>query len=720
MFIISESERIKRLRETYLSLPIRVAKKQNWYYTHDRYITLGFLEGWINAGNEYTTALRRSRAERAELDAAKPVIYDDELILGHLYLPEYEGEELEKYNKLSEMFEMFQNSVKNEMSIARPDHIGLDYKTLLELGVEGLIEKIKDKKNSLKPEKDKLLEDSTLEKEEFYNCCLIELEGVIGLANRYAAYAAELAEKSDEPRKSELLEMAEIIRRVPAKPARTFREALQSMHFYTFNLFGLYPMGRPDRLLYKYYENDIKSGILTKELAQELIDNYCLLVSDYVFHRAASGFIVGGRLPSGQVVENDLTYMFLTALDHIRMPDPNGALAVCSDTSDEIIKYGAGIVAKGVTHPAFYNDDAITGSLIKNYGVKKEDAYDYIHTTCAEISLMGKTRAYTTCHVTILSDIVKEAVYEDTGRDFEAIKKRITEKIFEGVGKATRDYAMKILEASRNGLQPMRVSCLIDDCIERGRSVYGGGARYTFLQPILIGFANAVDSLVAIKKLVFEEKRLTLEEFAEAVKNDYKGAETLRSYIINKLPHYGNDNPETDEIAKWLADIITETFRNKDIYLYNYIMPGTFSYDMHAVCGAERDAGFDGRRAHTSYSDGCCPVQGRDINGPTAMIKSLTSWDQSEFLAGMVVNMKFGKSEFDDEKKNNLVNLVKTFMKRGGIETQINVVDKKTLLDAREHPENHEDLLVRIGGYSDYFVKQTPVMMQEIIDRTEH
>ena len=713
------SERIIRLKENYKELPVIKGGEHEWYYTHDRWSTLAFLEAWQNCDYALTTTLRRSMAERAELDAALPEIYDDELILGHLYFPEYSPEEQKRYKELSKAFRMSTASIHSELYRARPDHIGLDYKTLLELGIEGLIEKIKAKKEALIPDDTNFFLDKTLEQEEFYDCCLIELEGVLKLAERYEAYARKLAESTPEPRKNELLEMADIISRVPAKPAKTFREALQSMHFFTFNLFGLYPMGRPDRLLIDYYENDIKNGSLTVELAQDLIDNYCLLVSDYVFHRAASGFIVGGRRADGSVVENDLTYLFLNALEHIKMPDPNGALAVCSDTGDEVIKFGVDIVAKGVTHLAFYNDDAITASLINEYGVAKEDAYDYIHTTCAEVSIIGKSRTYTTCNVVLLPEFVNDIIFNNTDKDIDGLFEVIKSSLYKRVNNDNRSYMKKILEASRNGLQPMRVSCLIDDCIERGADVYSGGARYNFLQPIFVGFSNAIDSLIAVKKLVFEEKRFTLAEFCEIVKNNFEGNEALRAYIINKLPHYGNDIAEADEMAKRLADIITEIFQNKSTYMYKYTMPGTFSYDMHS-CGERVGATFDGRLAHTSFADGCCPVQGYDTNGPTALIKSMTSWDQSIYLAGMVVNMKFGKSNFTEEKQDNLVNLVKSFIKRGGIETQINVVDRQTLLDAREHPENHRDLMVRIGGYSDYFVTQNPVMMQELIDRTEN
>lgn len=228
-------------------------------------------------------------------------------------------------------------------------------------------------------------------KHEFYECCLVELRALKSLAERYARAAREKAESTDYPRRSELTVIAETLERVPAEPARTFREAIQSAHFFLGTLFGLYPLGRPDRDFIAYYEHDLAEGRITREEAQELIDNYCLAVSTRMFSRAACGFIVGGQDAAGNLVENELTYMFLTALDHIRMPDPNGALAVNSRTSADILRYAAKILSRGVTHPAFYNDEAIIRSL-ERYGCRHEDAVNYLHTTCAEISIVGRSR----------------------------------------------------------------------------------------------------------------------------------------------------------------------------------------------------------------------------------------------------------------------------------------------------------------------------------------
>jgi len=718
------SNRTKRIKEQYKRLPVPqednpyTDKKYRHFCTGDRWVTLAFLEGYLNHADAYTARLRRSYAEAEELYAAQPVILDDELLVGQLYLPEYTEDEQKRYDELCEMFVMSPSTLK--MQGLRNTHLSLDLEKLLRLGINGLKTEIQKQREKLDYDDPEVYPNyEVVKKEEFYQCCLIELDAVLDLASRYSQKAAELAVAAEEPRRSELLRISEIMKKVPAEPATTFYEAIQSIHFFLSNLFGLYPLGRPDRYLYPFYKLDIADGRLTKEEAQELIDNFCLGVSTRVFSRAACGFIVGGQDEDGNLIENELTWMFITALDHIQQPDPNGALAVNEKTSDALLCYCAEVLSHGTTHPAFYNDTEIVRSL-RNYSVSKEDSVNYIHTTCAEISVVGRSRAHTTAFTIDLPKILLETVNANAECESYAQLECAYHAAIQTFVKSNPFACFsRMLEGSRNGNDPMRVCCLVEDCIARGRSILEGGERYTFIQPIFIGFATAVDSLVAIRKLVYEDKRLSLQEFSKIVYNDFEDNEALRQYIIRKLPHYGNDQNEADLVAKCLADGLKRVFHSK--MLGGHIMvPGSFSYINHAKAGSKLGATFDGRKANYSYSDGCSPVQGRDTNGPTAMVLSLTSWDQSEFLGGMVVNIKFGAEHLSGKNQERFLQVLRTFMQCGGLEMQVNVVDRKTLLDAREHPEAHGDLIIRIGGYSDYFVRLTPTLQQEIIDRTEY
>ena len=720
------TERMKKVKDTYMTLTVPkekdpyTVKKYRPYCSGDRFITFGYLRGYEKYKDAPTVRLRHSYAEAQELYEAKVQIFDDELLLGHLYLPEYSTEEQKEYESLCQCFEMSSSTLCYRT--ARRDHITLDFDKLLRVGINGLREEIKEQMSLLDmSQADPYPDFEVLKKKEFYECCLIELDAVSDLARRYSQTAFEMSESKDEPRKSELVKLSQILKKVPDEPAETFYEAIQSVQFFLSTLFGLFPLGRPDRYLYTYYKNDIENGSLTKEFAQELVDNFCLYVSDRVFSRAACGFIVGGRDENGNNVENDLTRMFITALHHLKLPDPNGALAVNKDTSDELLLYCAKVLSDGTSHPAFYNDDVIINSLVDNYNVEYGDAVNYIHSTCAEITVAGKSKGHSTSFVVnlpaVLLDCVK-TVSDDVS--FEKLVSSFFDRVKENIKEQNIEYNYRILEASRCGNDAMRICTLVDDCIKRGKSVYEGGEKYTFLQPVYIGFSTVADSFTAIKNLVYKDKKLTLKKFYSIVDNNYKDDERLRQYIIHKVLHYGNDNSDADSIAQMLSSGLLSMFESDKLLMSHYLMPGTFSYVSHAYLGEKTKATFDGRLAYTSFSDGCSAVQGRDTNGPTAMILSLTSWNQSKLLGGMVVNIKFNKNNLDGEKAKSFVTLLRTFVERGGIEMQVNVVDRKTLEDAMIHPENHENLLVRIGGYSDYFTRIKPSLQQEIIQRTQY
>lgn len=721
---VDVSTRIENLKQTYKTFPVPATKDSYHpvsyrpYRSGDRYITLGFLRGYKKHNDALTARLRTSYAEAEELYESQPIICDDELLLGHLYLPDFTDEEQAEYDALCDDFDMSPHTLLERAP--RKDHLCLDFEKLLKVGISGLKKEINEKLNGLDMLMPKAYPDlEEIKKWEFYNCCLIELEAVSDLAQRYSKAAYAAAEEKEEPRKSELLRLSDMLKKVPEFPAENFYEAVQSVHLFLSTLFGLYPLGRPDRYLYDFYKRDIENGTITKEFAQELIDNFCLGVSDRVFTRAACGFIVGGRDKYGNVTENELTYMFLTALDHLKLPDPNGALAVCSDTSEDLIEYGIEILSHGTSHPAFYNDEVIRESLIKNYGVDREDAADYIHSTCAEISVIGKSKPYSTSGVINLPRLLLEVTKSGEYTDFSCLFEEYINRLKASVKASAQHNAVRMMEAARVGNEAMRICALIDNCIERGKGIYEGGEKYMFEQPIFVGFATAVDSLTSIMELVYKEKKLTLNEFVKIVEKDFEGQEDLRQYILNKIPHYGNGEKLADDMAEKLAESLQGIFY-KNVVLWDNMMPGTFSYITHATLGGNMGATFDGRRAGRAFSDGCGPVQGRDVNGITALIGSLTSWDQSALLGGMVVNLKFTKKILEKETYKSIAAIIRTFMKRGGIELQINTVDRATLEDAVKNPELHSELLVRVGGYSDYFVRLSPTLQKEIIDRTEY
>ncbi len=720
------TEKILKIREEYLKSPVAV--EDNMYqnmlknkraYTGDRWLTLGFLEGWLKHQNAPTTFRRRALAEAEELYAWEPIITENELITGQPDLHDYTPDEQLRYNELYEMFHMSPITCHEKMP--RVNHLSLDLEKLLKVGINGIIDSIEQKISELNlNNRAEYPTFENIEKYDFYQSCLIELNALLDLSKRYSKKASELAKNASETRSSELLRISKALENVPQNPAKSFFEALQSIQFFLGTLFGLYPLNRPDRYLYSYYKKDLADGTITRAEAQELIDNFLLSVSTRVYSRAACGFIVGGEDANGNIIENDLTYMFLTALDHIQLPDPNGALAVSPKTSDDILRYSAKILSRGTTHPAFYNDRAIVDSLLK-YGCTREDAVEFIHTTCAEISVVGKSRSHTTPFTVSLPKILHNAVLECSNEDsFARIQESFVNLIEKELKNGSFNYLIRMLEAKRNAHEPVRVCCFVDDCIERGKSIWDGGERYCFIQPIFVGLGTTIDSLAAIQHVVFDKKILTLSEFLKIVEDDFAENEYLRQYIINKCPHYGNDDQEVDKYADWLASELRKILSSPDLLAGDFMMPGTFTYDLHVISGKTGKASFDGRHAKTSYSDGCGPVQGRNIHGPTATILSLTSWEQSDFLAGMVINMKYSPKHLTECYLDEFVTLLRTFISNGGIEMQVNVVDRATLIDAQINPDAHRDLIVRIGGYSDYFIRLDKVMQDEIIERSEY
>ena len=292
--------------------------------------------------------------------------------------------------------------------------------------------------------------------------------------------------------------------------------------------------------------------------------------------------------------------------------------------------------------------------------------------------------------------------------------------LFEAVRKGQELQNMMQLERLRNGGESPLASCLVKDCLARGKNIDQGGALYNHILPNFIGVSNVIDSLAAIDTLVFKEKKLTLDQYWEIVNSNFEGQEPLRQYIINRCPHFGNNEAYTDQLAVRIYNMLVEscegfkTIRGANVY------PGAFSFMMHVQMGSETMATFDGRLAREAFCGGSDPVSGRDVNGPTASILSTTEWPQECFPGGVAVNLRLNLRPLDDKKRENMLQLIRTFMKRGGFELQVNNVSIEELEDAIVNPDKHRNLLVRIGGYSDFFVRQTPEMQREIIARTYH
>lgn len=700
---INATKRVEHLREYYLKEEPRVRRLIGDNRKHRaRFL---YLEGWENLKETAPTLkLRKSMAESYMLKNTKPHITKGELIVGQPDLREFEPEEQAKYDQYMYAYKFVPENW------GRKDHLALDYQLLLDKGVQGMLEIVEQKLENLDS-----ANGTNAETYEFFLCAKIELEGLIALCENYRDYVFELYQNATEE-KAELLELYETLKQVPLHPAKTFRQALQSIQLFTFNLYGLYSFGKPDLYLLPYYRNDIENGTLTIQKAQELIDCFFLQSVFNVPGWAAEGLMLGGYDSKGNPVENELTFHFLKAIEHTRLPDPNVGFCVTEHTSEELLNFASSLLAKGYTQPQIWNTDAVIESMTNN-GFAIEDARLFTLSTCVEVTPIGCSGINVTSPMINVLKIFLEAFHEcDDSTSFDGIFEKFKTKFKNHCREQIALENLYFLEQSRNCTDPVRCSLLIHDCIEKGLSHDSGGARYNQLEPDLFGVQNVGECLNVIKKIVFTQKKITVSQFKTALKNNYQGHEELLAYIRNKIAHFGTGDQEANQIMKQVTDLMLESFKDYTTVRGSNIIPGIFSYLYHLPHGKETAASPDGRKDGDPLNDGCNPVQGYDSNGPTASLLSTASWEPARFLGGTSVNVKLSA----DTKPETISALIKAYLKTKGAMLQFNVVDTATLKEAQSNPEKHGNLLVRIGGYSDFFTKLTPSHQNEIISRTEN
>lgn len=603
-----------------------------------------------------------------------------------------------------------------EAGYGQDSHMAIDYELLLSQGIRGIMSKI-----------DRLSEGCARESADFYAAAKICLEAVINHSKNYAAQAERLADaESDPARREELLKIAATCKRVPEYPAESFYEAVQSVHFIThclsWNPFRpcnqQFQLGHPDRYLLPYYEKDVKSGRLTKERAQLLLDCLGIQINMRVHSGLSSGYMVGGRDGTGKIVANELTEMLMQVIDDIRLVYPAVGLCYTEEMSERFLQKACDILSRGRSHPAIFNDDVITNGLI-GYGVPKNEAHSYIHSTCVEITPVGSSNAWVASPYVNMAQLLLDTMdreYDSLEDHVDAILNRLDRMI---EGNFTM-YNNTRLHRANHSMNPL-LSCFVNDCLDLGADIERGGARYNWIMPSFVGMANLVDSLFVLKKIVYEEKKYTVCRLKEILDNNFEDNEALRRHLLYDLPKYGNDIDEIDGYFGLFTDhIVSECKKYNAMHSSGRLIPSVFCWIMHERFGNETGATPDGRPAFFPLGDGSGPCQGREMKGPTASILSSTKWDHCELIGGVAVNMKFSKSSLGKNSKEIMKALIKAYMRRGGFEMQINVTDRETLEKAIEKPQEYRDLVVRIGGYSDYFTRLSREMQQEVILRTEH
>jgi pyruvate-formate lyase len=599
-------------------------------------------------------------------------------------------------------------------------HCELDLDPIMAGGIDGLRKRIRELRLQCAGDAKKMAT---------YDSFLFALEGLSNMIANAALAVEDSMKHSTESRRNELREIAGSCRRIVSGPPKTFRDAIQLLWFTTFGVMRgesiwMIGPGHLDRLLRPFYEADLTNGTITRDEALQLIECLYILENDYFPVSLTVPVMVGGRDADGHDETNELSYLSLEALRRTRLVYPTVGVCWHEGTPKGLVDLAIDIIAGGCANPAFFGDETIQRGL-RSYGVPEREASRYLNSTCVEItpsfgSNVWVANPYFNVCQTLLEEIdeqVKSGPVEEFADFQAATRRRLAEHIRKG---AEKENAFRRKRQLCGG-KPLQ-SVFTRDCLERGRDIDDGGARYNWVECSFVGLANLADSLEVIRQEVFVEKRLSLGDMKSILDSNFEGSEPVRRRFLRRHAKYGNEDPGVDGLFAGLIDFVREECAKSSMEPDGSpFIPGAFAWIMHQWLGGKCGATPDGRLARKPFADGCGPAQGRESKGPTAAILSTTSWDHSPMLGGLAFNMKFSRSLMSSRRAREcLRDLVMTYLHRGGFETQINVVDYETLRAARENPEGYEDLVVRIGGYTDYFTKLSPGMQDEVLMRTQY
>ena len=673
-------------------------------------------------------------------------------------------------------------------------HVTVKYEEVLAIGYKGIIDKAQAELDRCQ-----VGDGNYVKKSHFLKAVILSCQAVIEYAERYAELASQMAAECADPvRKQELLQISQNCSRVPANGATSFYEACQSFWFVQQLLqvessgHSISP-GRFDQYMYPYYKADLDKGIITRESAQELLDCIWVKLNDLNKVRdaaSAEGFagyslfqnlIVGGQDKDGNDVTNDLSVMCILASMHVHLPMPSLSIRVWNGSPHELLIKAAELTRTGIGLPAYYNDEVIIPALL-NRGLTLADAREYNIIGCVEPQKAGKTDGW---HDAAFFNMCRplELVFSNgmdkgelVGIQTGDVTKMTTFEEFYDAYKKQMEYCISLLVNADNAIDVAHAervplpfeSCMVDDCISRGISVQEGGAIYNFTGPQGFGIANMADSLYAIRKLVYEDKKVSMEEYKEALAWNYdkgldeqsvkdisemilKGMqdggmnvtedtakavlttvmrlkpteEQLRRFteihhMIDEVPKYGNAIDDVDYFARDVAYTYTRPMQKYHNPRGGQYQAGLYPVSANVPLGGQTGATPDGRYAHTPVADGVSPSAGKDVKGPTAAATSVSRLDHFIVSNGTLFNQKFHPSALAGrEGLEKFVSLIQTFFDQKGMHMQFNVVDRETLLDAQKHPEKYSHLVVRVAGYSALFTTLSRSLQDDIIRRTE-
>ena len=637
-------------------------------------------------------------------------------------------------------------------------HLAVNYERILKDGLRGYEKRVKEYKATLD-----LTDPESIDKYCFYNAVLIVLEAVRNFANRYSVLAKDLAEKElNQERKIELLEISRICSKVPYEPAETFQEAVQSVWFIQLilqiesNGHSL-SYGRFDQYMYPYYDRDIKNGTIKESEALELLT--CLWIKTLTINKVRSqahtlssagspmyqNVTIAGQTTDKKDAVNDLSFLVLKSVAQTRLTQPNLTVRYHKNINKHFLDECVEVMRLGFGMPALNNDEIIIPSFM-DWQVKEEDAYNYSAIGCVETAVPGKW-GYRCTGMSYINFPRMLLCTMNNGVDLTS-NKRFTkgygyftemesyEELLKAWDKTIREITRYsvivenvIDKASERDVPDILCSALTDDCIARGKTIKEGGAVYDFISGLQVGIANMADCLAAIKKLVYEEKKITRQELWNAILDDFSSPENkkIQEMLIREAPKYGNDDDYVDQLIVEAYDSYIEEIEKYPNTRYNrgpiggIRYAGTSSISANVGQGMSTMATPDGRNAFEPLAEGCSPAHNSDKNGPTAVFKSVSKLRTNKITGGVLLNQKMTPQMLStEENRQKLELLIKTFFNRlHGYHVQYNIVSKETLIDAQKHPEKHKDLIVRVAGYSAFFNVLSKKTQDDIIGRTE-
>jgi len=607
----------------------------------------------------------------------------------------------------------------------------------------------------LKAEAEAKLTNAIPSQKDFYTGVIIVQEGAVTFIKRYADLAEKMAsDPANAEYRESLLEVSRICTKLTTAPPETFHEALQSFWFLYVILqmesnASSFSPGRADQYLYSYYKSDIDSGLIDEQKALELIEALWLKFNQVVYLRNShsakyfAGFPIGfnvacgGQNEDGSDAANALSYLFLKAQSHILLPQPNLSARLFRGSSDEFVDECSRVIGLGSGMPQIFNDEGVIPALV-NVGIKEPDARNYAIVGCVELTTHGNNLGWSdaamfnlqkaleltltngVCLLTGKQMGLKTGTLEDykTYADLEAA---FAEQLNHYIDRMIK--CCEVVETTHAEVLPSAfLSSVIDNCIEKGLDVTAGGAFYNYSGIQAIQVANLADSLAVIKKLVYEDKSVSAAELLEALKTDWEGKEILRQKVLNRVPKYGNDVKWVDELGNQWIEFFARRLTGYTNARGGAYHTGLYTVSAHIPMGQNVGASADGRRSQDPLADGgMSAMYGRDTAGPTALLKSVSRINSKIGSNGTLLNMKFTADFFGTgESIKKFSSLLRTFIDLKINHIQFNVLKKEDLVEAKQHPEKHSGLTVRVAGYTAYFTELATDLQDEIIARTSY